>query len=117
MAIIFFFFAAKISKHNFWRHQLYFAAACWWLNSSRFLWRNFFLLLQYPDIRPDTGYPLLEISWISGIRIKNIWPNPSNPFNPYTKVTGCLFVCLFLYVCLYQRISLTSEPIGSREGL
>ena len=30
--------------------------------------------------------------------------------NPYTKVTGCLSVCLS--VCLYRRISLTAEPIG-----
>ena len=27
---------------------------------------------------------------------------------PYNKVTGCVFVC----VCLYQRISLTTKPIG-----
>ena len=42
--------------------------------------------------------------------------------NSYIKVTGCLFVCMYvclfvclsvcLSVCLYQRISVTAEPIG-----
>ena len=29
--------------------------------------------------------------------------------NPYDRVTGCLSVCLS--ICLYRRISLTTEPI------
>ena len=34
--------------------------------------------------------------------------------NPNTKVTGCLFVCV--YVCLYRRISLTAKTIGFSLG-
>ena len=34
--------------------------------------------------------------------------------NPCNKVTGCVFVCMSVsvFVCVYQMISLTAEPIG-----
>ena len=31
-------------------------------------------------------------------------------FIPYNKVTGSLYLCI-MYVCLYQRIDPTAEPI------